>query len=38
MPVIEHLGLNPTYVDGTMIGGYLTPEDMLEAVKKHSGG
>lgn len=24
--------------DGTMIGGYLTPEDMLEAVKKHSGG
>ena len=21
MPVIEHLGINPTYVDGTMIGG-----------------
>jgi thiol:disulfide interchange protein DsbC len=24
--------------DGSVIGGYLTPEDMLEAVKKHSGG
>lgn len=24
--------------DGTMIGGYLTPEQMLKAVKKHSAG
>lgn len=23
--------------DGTMIGGYMTPEDLLKAVKKHSG-
>lgn len=30
----------PTIVaeDGTMIGGYLTPEQMLQAVRKHSEG
>ena len=30
----------PTIVaeDGTMIGGYLTPEQMLKAVQKHSAG
>lgn len=30
----------PTVVaeDGTMIGGYLTPEQMLQAVRKHSEG
>jgi thiol:disulfide interchange protein DsbC len=30
----------PTIIteDGTVIGGYLTPEQMLEAVRKHSAG
>src|SRR5690606_23525608 len=33
MPVIEHLGLNPTYVDGTMVGGSSFVAHLLPAVR-----
>ncbi|MBF5006710.1 thiolase [Diaphorobacter caeni] len=38
MPVIEHLGINPTYVDGTMVGGSSFIAHLLPAVRAlHAG-
>lgn len=38
MPVIEHLGLNPTYVDGTMIGGSSFVAHLLPAIRALEAG
>ncbi len=38
MPVIEHLGLNPTYVDGTMIGGSSFIAHLLPAMRALEAG
>ncbi len=38
MPVIEHLGINPTYVDGTMIGGSSFVAHLLPAVRALDAG
>jgi acetyl-CoA acetyltransferase len=37
MPVIEHLGINPTYVDGTMIGGSSFIAHLLPAMRALRG-
>lgn len=38
MPVIEHLGINPTYVDGTMIGGSSFIAHLLPAMRALEAG
>lgn len=38
MPVIEHLGINPTYVDGTMIGGSSFIAHLLPAIRALEAG
>jgi len=38
MPVIGHLGLNPAYVDGTMIGGSSFVAHLLPAVRALDAG
>lgn len=38
MPVIEHLGLNPAYVDGSMLGGSSFIAHLLPAVRALEAG
>ncbi|QNP48865.1 thiolase [Diaphorobacter aerolatus] len=38
MPVIEHLGINPTYVDGTMVGGSSFIAHLLPAIRALDSG
>ena len=38
MPVIEHLGINPTYVDGTMVGGSSFIAHLLPAIRALDAG
>ncbi|SDM08728.1 Acetyl-CoA acetyltransferase [Oryzisolibacter propanilivorax] len=38
LPVIEHLGLNPTYVDSTMLGGSSFIAHLLPAVRALQAG
>lgn len=38
MPVIEHLGINPTYVDGTLIGGSSFIAHLLPAMRALEAG
>ena len=38
MPVVEHLGLNPTYVDGTMLGGSSFVAHLLPAMRALDAG
>lgn len=38
MPVIEHLGINPSYVDGTMIGGSSFVAHLLPAIRALEAG
>jgi len=38
MPVIEHLGLNPSYVDGTMLGGSSFVAHLLPAMRALEAG
>ncbi|MDR1967629.1 MAG: thiolase [Burkholderiaceae bacterium] len=38
LPVIEHLGLNPTYVDGTMLGGSSPIAQLLPAMRALEAG
>ena len=38
MPVIEHLGLNPRYIDGTMLGGSSFVAHLLPAMRALQAG
>ena len=38
MPVIEHLGLNPRYIDGTMLGGSSFIAHLLPAMQALQSG
>ena len=38
MPVIEHLGINPTYIDGTMLGGSSFIAHLLPAIRALEAG
>jgi len=38
MPVIEHLGINPSYIDGTMLGGSSFIAHILPAVRALEAG
>lgn len=38
MPVIEHLGINPSYIDGTMLGGSSFIAHLLPAVRALEAG
>ena len=38
MPVIEHLGINPTYIDGTMLGGSSFVAHLLPAIRALEAG
>ena len=38
MPVIEHLGINPTYIDGTMLGGSSFIAHLLPAIRALDAG
>ncbi|KTT14440.1 thiolase [Pseudacidovorax intermedius] len=38
MPVVEHLGLNPSYVDGTMLGGSSFIAHLLPAIRALEAG
>ena len=38
LPVVEHLGINPTYVDGTMLGGSSFIAHILPAVRALEAG
>jgi acetyl-CoA acetyltransferase len=38
MPVIEHLGINPTYIDGTMLGGSSFVAHLLPAMRALEAG
>ncbi len=38
MPVIEHLGINPTYIDGTMVGGSSFIAHLLPAIRALEAG
>lgn len=38
MPVIEHLGINPTYIDGTMLGGSSFIAHLLPALRALDSG
>lgn len=38
MPVIEHLGINPSYIDGTMLGGSSFIAHLLPAIRALEAG